>query len=121
MLGAVDRSVSLTHYIVTKIEGGSGPEAAGNDALASVVTQIQAIDNRAEMPSDFPGSMGTMAVKRESGGVTSDAKSTAKSVTFSGTSTSSDIVVASAKAYLSAINRMIGYEQQNALLQGRKR
>ena len=62
-----------------------------------------------------------MAVKRESGGVTSDAKSTAKSVTFSGTSTSSDIVVASAKAYLSAINRMIGYEQQNALLQGRQR
>ena len=107
ILAVVDRRVSLSHYVVTKIEGGSGPDHAGNDALASVVTQIQPTESQVNLPSDFPGSLGTTAYPVGEG-----VSSAAKAVTYSGKSTSTDIVVASAHAYLSAINRMLGHEQQ---------
>jgi|MDTA01.1.fsa_nt_gb hypothetical protein len=41
ILKLIDRPIQLTNYVVTKIEGGSGPDNPGNDALASVVTHIK--------------------------------------------------------------------------------
>ena len=102
MLAIVDRPVSLTHYVVTKIEGGSGPDAPGNDALASVVTHI-----KTGAPSDAKISSqdGPQLDKAGSGlgGVKGD-------ITFTGTGTSTDIIVASARAYISAINRAIAHQ-----------
>ena len=93
MLAIVDRPVSLTHYVVTKIEGGSGPEQAGNDALASVVVSIEK-GGGGVTPRDYPGS--TSSIKTQ----------------YSGTGTSTDIVIASARAYLAAINRLVDKERR---------
>ena len=91
MLAIVDKPVSLTHYVVTKIEGGSGPEHEGNDALASVVVSIEKGGTYGRgRPVDVPGA------------------TSARQPQYSGTGTSTDIVVASARAYLGAINRMVG-------------
>ena len=103
------REVSLLEYVVTKIEGGSGTDQDGNDALASVMTRIAPRgDAREALPSDFPGSSGTTVFDDGDGGI----KRVAKPIMFTGTATSTDIVVASARAYLSAINRMIAREEQ---------
>jgi hypothetical protein len=69
ILKLVDRPVRLTNYVVTKIEGGSGPEHAGNDALASVVTHIKnvAVADQGALPSDFPGHQGTTVREGASG------------------------------------------------------
>ena len=113
-------AVSRTHYIVTKVDG---PEAAGNDALASVVTHTDPSHRQSRRDAiRFRDRWARwQSSVRVAASRAMQSPQPSRSVTFSGTSTSSDIVVASAKAYLSAINRMIGYEQQNALLQGRKR
>ena len=109
VLSIVGVPVSLTEYMVTKIEGGSGPGHNGNDALASVVTQICAGGGEAStaLPSDFPGSLGTMAYpgKGQAG-----VSRSGRAVTYSGNGTSTDIVVASARAYVAAINQMIARE-----------
>ena len=65
-------------------------------------------DAREALPSDFPGSSGTTVFDDGDGGI----KRVAKPIMFTGTATSTDIVVASARAYLSAINRMIAREEQ---------
>ncbi len=83
ILSVIAKPVSLTHYLVSKIEGGSGPESAGNDALASVVCSV--------------------AQPEETGGKD-----------FTGTGTSPDIVVASARAYLGAVNRLIALGNRRA-------
>ena len=63
----------LTQYVVTKIEGGSGPDEPGNDALASVVTHIKAGQVGSEdgnaplLPSDFPGHQGVTVRSDPSG------------------------------------------------------
>ena len=111
MLSIVGRPVSLTHYVVTKIEGGSGPEHAGNDALASVVVSIEKggaalPESGSTLPLDFPGSTGVTVYETEDG-----VRRSVKAVQYSGTGTSTDIVVASARAYLGAINRLIAAEQ----------
>jgi len=92
MLSIVDRPVSLAHYVVTKIEGGSGPEHEGNDALASVVVSIEK-GGGCGATIDVPGA------------------TSARAPQYAGTGTSTDIVVASARAYLGAINRMIAAEE----------
>ena len=111
ILAIVDRPVSLQRYNITKIEGGSGPEQSGNDALASVAVEVREIsggdDGSQKTPTDYPGSMGITveadgAVKRKEG----------RSITYSGTSTSTDIVVASARAYVAALNRLISREKK---------
>ena len=98
--------VSLTHYIVTKIEGGSGPEHAGNDALASVAVEVQKMGEGedAKLPSDFPGSSGLTF--EDDGEVKRRVKS------YSGTATSTDIVIASARAYIAALNRLLASEHE---------
>ena len=53
------------------------------------------------LPHDFPGHQG--ATFRE-GGIGGGAK---KAVTYTGNGTSTDIIVASARAYLTAINRLL--------------
>ena len=61
ILKLIERPLILTQYQVTKIEGGSGPDAPGNDALASVITQIKAPsvdDTSTALPADFPGHQG---------------------------------------------------------------
>ena len=102
ILEIIDHPVQLTKYVVTKIEGGSGPDAPGNDALASVVTHI-----KTGAPSDAKISSqdGPQLDKAGSGlgGVKGD-------ITFTGTGTSTDIIVASARAYISAINRAIAHQ-----------
>lgn len=69
ILKLVDRPVRLTNYVVTKIEGGSGPEHAGNDALASVVTHIKntTVGDKSSLPADFPGHQGTTVREGASG------------------------------------------------------
>jgi 2-isopropylmalate synthase len=104
ILKVINQPVQLTNYNVTKIEGGSGPDSPGNDALASVVTHIKAAQSEdvEVLPSDFPGHQGTTV--RE-GGATTVGKSS-RGITYTGIGTSTDIIVASARAYVAAINRM---------------
>lgn len=116
ILKLVDRPVRLTNYVVTKIEGGSGPEHAGNDALASVVTHIKnvAVADQGALPSDFPGHQGTTVREGASGNELGVVKSNlAGNVTYTGIGTSTDIIVASARSYIAAINRMTSHEKQN--------
>ena len=63
----VKRPVLLTHYNITKIHGGSAEQAAGNDALASVVLHVQERggESAPALPDDFPGHHG--AVYRSDG------------------------------------------------------
>ena len=115
----VDRRVQLTLYNVTKIEGGSGPDNPGNDALASVVTHIttQATSGAAgegegeELPVDFPGHQG-LQVRSGEGQELGVVKSAGRVITYTGNGTSTDIIVASARAYVTAINRMIEREEK---------
>jgi len=114
ILKLVSRPIQLTNYVVTKIEGGSGPDSPGNDALASVVTHIKVGGEMPaeEMPADFPGHQGTVVRTTPTGnelGVTSRG---GREVTYTGIGTSTDIIVASARAYIAAINRSIAHEVQ---------
>ena len=116
ILKVLQRPITLTSYQVTKIEGGSGPDAPGNDALASVVTQIkssQGSQASSELPSDFPGHHG--ATVREVHGPEGNELGIVKTaaaggITYTGIGTSTDIIVASARSYIAAINRMIDHE-----------
>lgn len=115
ILKLVDRPVRLTNYVVTKIEGGSGPEHAGNDALASVVTHIKSIggeDAAEALPSDFPGHQGTTVREGATGNELGVVKAASSGITYTGIGTSTDIIVASARSYIAAINRMASHEQQ---------
>ena len=114
ILKLVDRPVRLTNYVVTKIEGGSGPEHAGNDALASVVTHIKSIgreDAAEALPSDFPGHQGTTVREGATGNELGVVKAASSGITYTGIGTSTDIIVASARSYIAAINRMASHEQ----------
>ena len=110
----VNRPVQLTNYTVTKIEGGSGPDAPGNDALASVVTHIRAADasdGGAALPADFPGHQGVTVRPGAEGDANELGRVKGTSgITYTGMGTSTDIIVASARAYLAAINRMAAHE-----------
>jgi len=117
ILKLIGRPITLTQYQVTKIEGGSGPDAPGNDALASVVTQIKAAkpieEASVELPADFPGHMGAtvrplMSPEGNELGIVKTASS--GGITYTGIGHSTDIIVASARAYISAINRMVDHE-----------
>jgi len=101
ILRVIKRPIKLTQYSVTGIEGGT--DAPGNDALASIVLHIREASAEAQeaLPHDFPGHQG--ATYREGSGL----GATKKVVTYTGNGTSTDIIVASARAYLSAINRLI--------------
>ena len=115
ILELVDRPIKLTNYVVTKIEGGSGPDQAGNDALASVVTHIKGIGEAAEeatpLPSDFPGHQGTTVREGASGNELGVVKAANRDVTYTGIGTSTDIIVASARSYIAAINRMASHQK----------
>ena len=89
----VQKSIKLEKYSVTKIHGGT--DGPGNDALASTMVHIQHLDEEGDIlvPKDFPGHHG--AIFDQFG----NKQHLADKLTFSGTGTSTDIVVASAKAY----------------------
>jgi len=100
----VKRPASLTHYNITKIHGGT--VGTGNDSLASVVLRIQGEEEAPVLPHDFPGHQG--ATFRESQLSDDFVKSKVGSTpTYNGNGTSTDVIVASARAYLDAMNRMI--------------
>jgi len=109
ILRIINRPVKLTQYSVTKIEGGTShlANAPGNDALASIVLHIQSGAERTAVPADFPAkSSGIYFAEGHELGVVTPGKQ----VQYTGTGTSTDIIVASARAYLGAINRMIDAE-----------
>jgi len=115
ILKLIGRPITLTQYQVTKIEGGSGPDAPGNDALASVVTQIKAAkareDANVELPADFPGHQGARVLMSPAGNELGIVKTASTGgITYTGIGHSTDIIVASARAYISAINRMVDHE-----------
>jgi len=107
-------AVVLNHYNISKIHGGDS-NAPGNDALASVVLHITeratepAGPGAAEAVDDMGVALSSindhMPTKRKPGGKT----------VYSGNGTSTDIVVASAKAYLDALNRMVDAQKKNAV------
>ena len=101
----IEQPVQLTKYVVTKIEGGSGPDAPGNDALASVVTHIKTGEFADPSASVQPGSGDSSAPTRGSGGL----GGISSEITHTGTGTSTDIIVASARAYVAAINRAMAH------------
>jgi 2-isopropylmalate synthase len=117
ILKLIDRPLTLTQYQVTKIEGGSGPDAPGNDALASVVTQIKAAKAQeqasVELPADFPGHHGATVrpvVSPEGNELGVVKTASTGGIAYTGIGHSTDIIVASARAYISAINRMVEHE-----------
>jgi len=114
ILRILNRPIQLTSYTVTKIEGGT--DAPGNDALASIVLHIREPEDLGVLPADFPGHQG--AVIREDGSLPLDGGQgiggMAKGVVHIGNGTSTDIIVASAKAYLSAVNRMLDRQRQQS-------
>ena len=97
---------------MTKIEGGT--DAPGNDALASIVLHIREPEDLGVLPADFPGHQG--AVIREDGSLPLDGGQgiggMAKGVVHIGNGTSTDIIVASARACIAAINRAIAHEDK---------
>lgn len=100
ILRVIKRPIQLTQYSVTGIEGGT--DAPGNDALASIVLHIrEPTSEQEQLPHDFPGHQG--ATFREGSGFGTQMKA----VTYTGNGTSTDIIVASARAYLTAINRLL--------------
>ena len=65
-----------------------------------------------ELPSDFPGHQGATVRDGPSGNELGIVKTAATGVTYTGIGTSTDIIVASARAYIAAINRMSAHQQQ---------
>jgi len=114
ILKLIDRPITLVQYQVSKIEGGSGPDAPGNDALASVVTQIRpakAEEASVELPADFPGHQGaTVRVSAEGNELGVVKAASTGGITYTGIGHSTDIIVASARSYIAAINRMVDHE-----------
>jgi len=100
ILRVIKRPIQLTQYSVTGIEGGT--DAPGNDALASIVLHIREPEASEEpLPHDFPGHQGATVRDGQSFGAAK------KAPTYTGNGTSTDIIVASARAYLTAINRLL--------------
>jgi len=107
ILRMIELPVKLTAYNVTKIHGGSG--GPGNDALASIVLRVQRQDAQPQ-PHDtsFPGGQGAMFFPDKGGSDSVAAMSNTSGMPiFVGTGSSTDIVVASAQAYLGAVNKLI--------------
>jgi len=103
----VKRPATLTHYNISKVHGGT--ETPGNDALASVVLHIQERggDEAPAMPDDFPGHQGAVYRPNDLSDHMPRKSKPGATLTYNGNGTSTDVIVASAKAYLDALNRMI--------------
>ena len=86
-----------------------GTETPGNDALASVVLHIQERggDEAPAMPDDFPGHQGAVYRPNDLSDHMPRKSKPGATLTYNGNGTSTDVIVASAKAYLDALNRMI--------------
>jgi len=112
ILKVAKKDVSLSLYNVTKIEGGSGPDNPGNDALASVTAHITPRTSApaTALPVDFPGHQGVTV--RSAGDIALGVGK--KEMVYTGNGTSTDIIVASARAYVNALNRMAHSEKQRA-------
>ena len=114
ILRIVELPMKLTQYNVTKISGGSG--GPGNDALASIVLHVQREGATPKQhDASFPGGQGALFYP-DKGGSEAVAKATNTSgmPIFVGSGSSTDIVVASAQAYIGAINKLIAAEDTSA-------
>jgi len=109
----LNERVTLTQYRITKIHGGTNERSGGNDALASVVVNIQRErgDDEAQAPDASLSTEGQLAARMSHDLAQSRQ---GRDATYTGTGTSTDIITASAKAYIQAINRMLHAEQKQA-------
>lgn len=113
ILSIVKKPITLKQYNVTKIHGGSG--GPGNDALASIVLHIQGEESSSPAEADYPGHQGAIYMEADDGmpELVNSGPSKTGVRTYTGTGSSTDIVVASAQAYLGAINKMIDQEAKS--------
>ena len=89
----------------TDASTGNGPVDAACKAIDRVIgCSTKLVDFNVQSVSEGLDSIGTVTVRIESGGRT-----------FFGRGASTDIIVASAKAYLSAVNRMLAADEEAAL------
>ena len=102
---ATVRLIDATGAEVTDASTGNGPVDAACKAIDRVIgCSTKLVDFNVQSVSEGLDSIGTVTVRIENDGRT-----------FFGRGASTDIIVASAKAYLSAVNRMLAADEEAAL------
>ena len=102
---ATVRLIGPNEATITDASTGNGPVDAVCKAIERVVgVPTKLVDFNVQSVSEGVDSMGTVTIKIESGGQS-----------YTGRGASTDIIVASAKAYLSAVNRMLAADESSVL------
>ena len=102
---ATVRLIGPDQQVTTDASTGNGPVDAVCKAIERVVGRTaKLVDFNVQSVSEGVDSMGTVTIKVESNGQT-----------YTGRGASTDIIVASAKAYLSAVNRLLASDESSSL------
>ena len=102
---ATVRLIGPDQQVVTDASTGNGPVDAVCNAIARVIgTSPKLVDFSVQSVTEGIDSIGTVTVKIESNGQN-----------YTGRGASTDIIVASAMAYLSAVNRMLAADEAASL------
>ena len=102
---ATVRLIGPDEQILTDASTGNGPVDAVCNAIDRVVgTSPKLVDFNVQSVTEGIDSMGTVTIKIESNGQN-----------YTGRGASTDIIVASAMAYLSAVNRMLAADESTSL------
>ena len=99
------RLIGPEQQLVTDASTGNGPVDAVCNAIDRVIgTSPKLVDFNVQSVTEGIDSMGTVTIKIENNGQN-----------YTGRGASTDIVVASAMAYLSAVNRMLAADEASSL------
>jgi 2-isopropylmalate synthase len=102
---ATVRLIGPNDQIATDASTGNGPVDAVCNAIDRVVGSVsKLVDFNVQSVSEGIDSIGTVTIKIENSGQS-----------YTGRGASTDIIVASAKAYLSAVNRMLAADESSTL------
>ena len=102
---ATVRLIGPDQQAVTDASTGNGPVDAVCNAIDRVIgSSSKLVDFNVQSVTEGIDSMGTVTMKIESNGQT-----------YTGRGASTDIIVASAKAYISAVNRMLAADERSSL------
>ena len=102
---ATVRLIGPDQQVITDASTGNGPVDAVCNAIDRVVGSVsKLVDFNVQSVTEGIDSQGTVTIKIENNGQT-----------YTGRGASTDIIVASAKAYLSAVNRMLAADESSTL------